>query len=62
MITALGALCASAADVSFFGSSTAEGAYEWSSTTKNQPWANGTMATIDDEAVWKGIDGKTAAA
>ena len=60
-ITALGALCASAADVLFYGSSTAEGAYEWSSTTKNQPWANGTMATTSDEAVWKGIDGKTSA-
>lgn len=62
MITALGALCASAADVSFFGSSTAEGAYEWSSTVEKQPWANGTMATTGDEAVWKGIDGKTSAA
>ena len=61
-MTALGALCASAADVSFFGSSTAEGAYEWSSTVKKQPWANGTMATTSDEAVWKGIDGKTSAA
>ena len=60
-ITALGALCASAADVSFYGSSTAEGAYEWSSTVAKQPWVNGTMATTSDEAVWKGIDGETSA-